>query len=76
MQLASGGVTLEPNTQEQHVLGRLRELREAGYTSQAVAAELNRQGYRSRTGVANTEHKEHPPVSHGAAPQDGKDLLH
>ena len=50
MQLASGGVLLEPNTQEQYVLGRLRELREAGYTFQAVAAELNRQGYRSRTG--------------------------
>lgn len=49
-QLAGDGRTLEPHPDEQRALGLLRELRAAGYTFRAVADELNRQGFRSRTG--------------------------
>ena len=49
-QLAADGRTLEPDADEQRALGLLRELRAAGYTFRAVADELNRQGFRSRTG--------------------------
>ena len=49
-QLAGDGRTLEPHADEQRALGLLRELRAAGYTFRAVADELNRQGFRSRTG--------------------------
>ena len=49
-QLAPDGRTLRPHPNEQRALALLRELRAAGYTCVAVAAELNRQGFRSRTG--------------------------
>lgn len=49
-QLAGDGRTLEPHADEQRALGLLRELRAAGYSFRAVADELNRQGFRSRTG--------------------------
>lgn len=49
-QLAGDGRTLEPHADEQRALGLLRELRAAGFTFRAVADELNRQGFRSRTG--------------------------
>ena len=49
-QLAGDGRTLEPHADEQRALGLLRELRAAGYTFRAVADELNRHGFRSRTG--------------------------
>ena len=49
-QLAADGRTLEPDADEQRALGLLRELRAAGYTFRAVADELNRHGFRSRTG--------------------------
>lgn len=49
-QLASDGRTLAPHPREQRALALLRELRAAGYTYRAVAEELNRQGFRSRTG--------------------------
>jgi DNA invertase Pin-like site-specific DNA recombinase len=49
-QLADDGRTLAPHADEQRALGVLRELRAAGYTFRAVADELNRQGFRSRTG--------------------------
>jgi len=37
---------------EQRVVSLLRELRAAGYTLAAIAAELNRQGYQTRRGTA------------------------
>lgn len=49
-QLAGDGRTLEPHANEQRALALLQELRAAGYTFRAVADELNRQGFRSRTG--------------------------
>ena len=49
-QLAGDGRTLEPQPQEQHALAVLRELRAAGYTFRAIADEMNRRGFRSRTG--------------------------
>jgi hypothetical protein len=39
-----------PQIQEQRVLGVLRELRDAGYTLQAIADELNAQGLSTRRG--------------------------
>ena len=44
------GATLVPQLEEQRVLGLLRELREAGYTLQAIADELNAQGLSTRRG--------------------------
>ena len=49
-QLAGDGRTLIPNPDERQALGVLRELRTKGYTFRAIADELNRQGFRSRTG--------------------------
>jgi DNA invertase Pin-like site-specific DNA recombinase len=46
------GRTLEPNAAEQEVLAILGELRQAGYTLRAIAAELNRQGFTTRRGTA------------------------
>lgn len=51
-QLAPDGVSLVANLDEQRALRVLRELRDAGYTLQAVADELNRQGFRTRRGSA------------------------
>jgi DNA invertase Pin-like site-specific DNA recombinase len=49
-QLASDGRTFDLHAEEQRALRLLRELRAAGSTYRAVAEELNRQGFRSRTG--------------------------
>ncbi len=49
--LGADGVHLEPDAGEQEILGRVRELRDTGYTLREVAAELNRQGYRTRRGA-------------------------
>ncbi len=50
--LNADGRTLDANPQEQTVLGILRELRHAGYTLRAIAAELNAQGFTTRRGSA------------------------
>ena len=47
-QLASDGRKLEPNAAEQCALGVIRECRLAGFSLRQVAAELNRQGFRTR----------------------------
>ena len=49
---AGDGAHLVENPKEQRVLAIIRELREAGYTLRAIAAELNRQGHRTRRGSA------------------------
>jgi DNA invertase Pin-like site-specific DNA recombinase len=49
-QLAADGVHLEPAAAEQRILSAIGELRAAGYTLRAIADELNRQGYRTRSG--------------------------
>jgi site-specific DNA recombinase len=51
-QLGADGSSLEPNTAEQRVSTLLASLRDAGYTLQAIAHELNRQGFRTRRGTA------------------------
>lgn len=48
--LARDGVHLEPIAAEQRALSKARELRAAGHSLRAVAAELGRLGFRSRTG--------------------------
>lgn len=50
-QVAPDGCTLVANIEEQRVVGLLRELREAGHTLAAIAAELNAQGFRTRRGT-------------------------
>jgi site-specific DNA recombinase len=50
--LAADGRTLEANSDEQRALGVLRQLRAAGHSCQAIAHELNRQGFRTRRGSA------------------------
>jgi len=49
-QLGPDGVALVANFDEQRVLRLLRDLRQTGYTLQAIADELNRQGLRTRRG--------------------------
>ncbi len=49
-QLAGDGRTLDPHADEQRALAVIRELRGAGWTFRAIAADLNGQGFRSRTG--------------------------
>lgn len=49
-QVAGDGRTLVPHADEQRALAVLRQLRAQGYTYQAVAEELTRQGFRSRAG--------------------------
>jgi DNA invertase Pin-like site-specific DNA recombinase len=49
-QVAEDRRTLVPHVDEQRALALLRELRAAGFTFRAVADELNRLGFRSRTG--------------------------
>ena len=49
-QLAPDGVSLIANLDERRVQRILGELCEAGYTLQAIADELNRQGFRNRRG--------------------------
>ncbi|MDP2320633.1 MAG: recombinase family protein [Acidobacteriota bacterium] len=46
------GRTLDRNEAEQTVLAALGELRRAGYSQRAIAAELNRQGFTTRRGTA------------------------
>jgi DNA invertase Pin-like site-specific DNA recombinase len=48
--LAADGHALEPDPTEQRALAVLKELRGAGATYREIATELNRQGFRSRTG--------------------------
>ena len=50
--LAADGVRLEDDPAEQDVLARIRSLKAAGHTLREIAAELNRQGYRTRRGTA------------------------
>jgi len=49
-QLAEDGQALIAHPDEQRALAVLRDLRAAGYTYRAIAEELNRQRFRSRTG--------------------------
>jgi DNA invertase Pin-like site-specific DNA recombinase len=49
--LASNGRTLEPEPLEQAIIATVGELREAGYSLQDIADELNRQGSRTRSGA-------------------------
>jgi len=48
--VAANGVDLVEDEDEQRVLTLLAELKAAGYTLRAIAAELNRQGYHTRRG--------------------------
>jgi len=48
--LSDDGRNLELNADEQRALGILRSLRDSGKTYDAIASELNRLGFRSRTG--------------------------
>jgi DNA invertase Pin-like site-specific DNA recombinase len=50
--LKGDGRTLDRNEAEQTVLSILAELRSAGYSQRAIAAELNRQGFTTRRGTA------------------------
>jgi DNA invertase Pin-like site-specific DNA recombinase len=50
--LNADGRTLDRNEAEQVVLSILGELRRAGYSQRAIAAELNRQGFTTRRGTA------------------------
>lgn len=46
--VSADGCHLEENPEEQTVIGKIRELRQAGYTFRQIADELNRQGYTTR----------------------------
>jgi hypothetical protein len=48
--MAQTGVQLEPNATEQHVLVKIRELRDAEYSLREIAAELNTQGHTNHRG--------------------------
>ena len=48
--LAADGVHLEPDEDEQAVIEDVKELRRAGLSLRAIAATLERQGYRTRKG--------------------------
>lgn len=49
--LADDGVHLIEDEQEQEILGRIRELRAAGFSLRDIADELNRQGFCTRRGT-------------------------
>jgi site-specific DNA recombinase len=51
-QVGADRVRLEPNTAEQSILARMRELKAAGFTTRQIASELNRQGFTTRRGTA------------------------
>ena len=51
-QLADDGRTLLPWLAEQRIVGLIRQLREAGYSRQAIADRLNAEGYTTRSGSA------------------------
>jgi site-specific DNA recombinase len=50
--LAPDGLHVEPEPIEQEILYRIRELREAGFTLDAIATELTTQGFTTRRGGA------------------------
>ena len=50
--LADDGRTLIPHPDEQAILGLLRDCRAAGFSLRATASELNRHGFRTRSGAA------------------------
>ena len=50
-QLADDGVHLEPNTQEQRLLARMRALEHEGRSIEQIADDLNRQGFTTRRGT-------------------------
>jgi len=50
--LAADGVSLVESPEEQRVIAQIAELRQDGHSLRAIAAELNRQGYRTRRGSA------------------------
>jgi site-specific DNA recombinase len=54
--LAADGVTLEPVAAELAVVEKLRQMRAAGHTLRAIAAELTRQGITTREGKARWPH--------------------
>jgi len=49
-EIGPDGVRLVENPQEQRVISIIAELRAEGHSLRAIAAELNRQGYRTRSG--------------------------
>ena len=49
---AADGVHMEEDPAEQRILARIRELKATGHTTRQIAAELNRQGYKTRRGTA------------------------
>jgi DNA invertase Pin-like site-specific DNA recombinase len=49
---AADGVTLQADDAEQGILSRIRDLHAQGLTTRHIAAELNRQGLRTRRGTA------------------------
>ena len=50
--VAADGSHLEADPAEQSILARIRELKAAGHTTRAIAAELNRQGFTTRRSTA------------------------
>lgn len=48
--LSADGVHIEPDAQEQEVISIVRTLNAAGYSTRAIAAELERQGHKTRSG--------------------------
>lgn len=55
--LAADGVALVPNATEQAALQTIRELRAAGESLSAIAAELTRRGITTKTGLSVWSHK-------------------
>lgn len=49
---AADGVHIEAEPAEQAILARVRELKQAGFTTRQIAAELNRTGHTTRRGTA------------------------
>jgi DNA invertase Pin-like site-specific DNA recombinase len=66
-QLAPDGRTLAESPVEKYVLEQLRCLRDRGYSYQAIAAELNRMGFRSRTGAEWVRQSVHALIRSQAA---------
>lgn len=58
-QLGADGFSLVANLDEQRAVRVLRELRDAGYTLQAIADELNAQGFTTRRGTPWRVHTVH-----------------
>ena len=49
--VSTDGIHLEANPDEQAVIQIIIELRQAGYSTRAIASEMNAQGYRTRRGT-------------------------